>query len=226
MTVTVNGSLRQLAENLPDGDRFLVVVTGDPAALPRFGELLRTIGIASAWQELPSLYVGLVSLRPDSLDRVVDLLRRTAVGPVGVSPLCDDAGRIDPAFRLARTALAASTAADPVTVFDQSPLTMAVVADTEVAQGVARVVLGGLEDLPRDDREVLLDTLAAWSTHNGSASETAIHLYCHPNTVRYRLRRLEERTGRSLTNPRAVAELILALEARLRLQFPELGLKS
>jgi len=130
-----------------------------------------------------------------------------------VSPPYDDADRIDLAFKLARTALAASTAADPVTVFDRSPLTMAALADAEVAHRVVQVVLGELEDLPRDDRDVLLDTLAAWSTHNGSASETAVHLYCHPNTVRYRLRRLEERTGRSLTKPRAVAELVLALEA-------------
>jgi DNA-binding PucR family transcriptional regulator len=133
-----------------------------------------------------------------------------------VSPLYDDAERIESAFRLARTAFKASTAAELVTVFDRAPLTMVAVADVEVAQRVVQVVLGGLDDLPRDDREVLLDTLAAWSTHNGNAGETAVHLYCHPNTVRYRLRRLEERTGRSLSNPRAVAELVLALECHLR----------
>jgi hypothetical protein len=211
----VNGSLRQLADQLPEGERFLVVVAETPAALPRAEELLRTIGISSAWQQLPGLYVGLVSLRPESLARVVELLRRIAVGRVGVSPLYDAADRIEFAFRLARTAFAASTAAEPLTVFDRAPLTMVALADVEVAQRVVQVVLGGLDELPRDDREVLLDTLAAWSTHNGSASETAVHLYCHPNTVRYRLRRLEERTGRSLTNPRAVAELVLALEAHL-----------
>jgi len=213
---TVNGSLRQLADGLPADGHFLILAADDPTALPRIEELLGTIGIRSAWQQLPGLCVGLVSMRPDSLDRVVELLRRTAAGRVGVSPLTDGADRIDLAFRLARTALAASTAADPVTVFDRSPLTMAAIADAEVACGVVQVVLGGLEDLPPDDRDVLLDTLAAWSTHNGSASETAVHLYCHPNTVRYRLRRLEERTGRSLTNPREVAELVLALEARVR----------
>jgi hypothetical protein len=209
----VNGRLRQLAGRLPDGGDFLVVAVEDPAALPRFEDQLRAIGIPSAWHQLPGLSVGLVSLRPDCLDRVVDLLRGSGAARVGVSPLIDDADRIEPAFRLARIALAASTSSDPVTVFDRSPLTMAAIADPEVAQRVVQVVLGGLEDLPADDRDVLLDTLAAWSTHNGSASETAVYLYCHPNTVRYRLRRLEERTGRSLSNPRAVAELVLALEA-------------
>ena len=209
----VNGSLRQLARGLPEGRDFLVVAAEDPPALPGFAQQLEAIGFTSAWQALPGLYVGLVALRPGSLNRVVDLLRRNATGRVGVSPLYDDADRLELAFRLARTALAASTASEPVTVFDRAPLTMTVLADAEVAQRVVQVVLGGLEDLSPDDRDVLLDTLAAWSTHNGSASATAVHLYCHPNTVRYRLRRLEERTGRSLTNPREVAELVLALEA-------------
>jgi DNA-binding PucR family transcriptional regulator len=35
----------------------------------------------------------------------------------------------------------------------------------------------------------------------------------HPNTVRHRLRRIAAATGRSLTAPRDVAELCLALEA-------------
>jgi DNA-binding PucR family transcriptional regulator len=38
-------------------------------------------------------------------------------------------------------------------------------------------------------------------------------LFCHPNTVRYRLRRVEELTGRSVDAPRAAAELAVALQA-------------
>jgi hypothetical protein len=46
-------------------------------------------------------------------------------------------------------------------------------------------------------------------------------LHCHPNTVRYRLRRLHDLTGRALTNPRDIAELTMATYA-LRLN-PNLG---
>ena len=42
--------------------------------------------------------------------------------------------------------------------------------------------------------------------------EAATRMVCHPNTVRYRLRRIEERTGRSLRAPRDLAELSLAFE--------------
>jgi hypothetical protein len=38
-------------------------------------------------------------------------------------------------------------------------------------------------------------------------------LFCHPNTVRHRLNRVTEHTRRSLTDPRAVTELTLALQA-------------
>ncbi len=71
-----------------------------------------------------------------------------------------------------------------------------------------------------DDRDTLLDTLEAWRDNEASATAAGAKLFCHPNTVRNRLRRIETLTGRSLSDPRAIAELCLALEAvRLR---PEL----
>jgi DNA-binding PucR family transcriptional regulator len=42
-------------------------------------------------------------------------------------------------------------------------------------------------------------------------------LFCHASTVRYRMHRIEQRTGRSLTRPRDVAELCLAFEVHRRL---------
>jgi DNA-binding PucR family transcriptional regulator len=45
-------------------------------------------------------------------------------------------------------------------------------------------------------------------------------LFVHPNTVRKRLHRIERRTGRSLSRPRDVIELTLALEVRSRLMQP------
>ncbi len=213
MTALANGCPQQLAGTLPAGASFLVVIAEEPVAVPRVEERLRTIGVASVWQELPGAQLGVLSLRPRSLPRVVDLLERVAVGGVGVSPLYDAVDDIPQAVRLARIALGAATPAAPVAVFGRSPLTMAAIADPAARRGVVQVVLGGLEGLARDYCDILLDTLAVWSAHNGSAVEAATYLYCHPNTVRYRLRRLEERTGRSLSDPRAVAELLLALEA-------------
>jgi DNA-binding PucR family transcriptional regulator len=78
---------------------------------------------------------------------------------------------------------------------------------------VVSAVLGSLNQLPAAERAVLLDTLEAWRDSGGSATQAAEALFCHPNTVRHRLRRITAATGRSLTAPRDIAELCLALEA-------------
>lgn len=56
---------------------------------------------------------------------------------------------------------------------------------------------------------------AAWRDNGGSASGAAGVLFCHPNTVCHRLRRIESATGRSLGDPKATAEILIALEAAL-----------
>jgi DNA-binding PucR family transcriptional regulator len=72
-------------------------------------------------------------------------------------------------------------------------------------------------DLPDDEREMLFETFRVWQDTGASACGAAEVLTCHPNTVRHRLRRIEKRTGRSLSRPRDVAELCLAFEVHRRL---------
>jgi DNA-binding PucR family transcriptional regulator len=48
----------------------------------------------------------------------------------------------------------------------------------------------------------LLQTVASYLERGGALEATARDLYVHPNTVRYRLRRVTELTGRSPTEPR------------------------
>ena len=57
----------------------------------------------------------------------------------------------------------------------------------------------------------LLETVAAFLEEGGSIEATARHLYVHPNTVRYRLRRAAELTGLTPTAPRDAYTLRLAL---------------
>lgn len=78
---------------------------------------------------------------------------------------------------------------------------------------VSGVVLGSLNRLPDEERAVLVGTLRTWLASGGSVDTTAKTLFCHLNTVRYRLNRVTEHTGRSLTDPHAVTELTLALHA-------------
>jgi DNA-binding PucR family transcriptional regulator len=81
----------------------------------------------------------------------------------------------------------------------------------------ARSALACFGDLPDDERQILFETFRVWQDTEASVSAAAERLCCHPNTVRYRLRRIEKRTGRSLSRPRDVAELCLAFEVQRRL---------
>ena len=74
-------------------------------------------------------------------------------------------------------------------------------------------MLGSLLDLQEDELALLLGTFDAWVRASGSATAAGAELYCHPNTVRYRLRRIEASTGRTLPNPGDTAELVTAVRA-------------
>jgi DNA-binding PucR family transcriptional regulator len=74
--------------------------------------------------------------------------------------------------------------------------------------------LDRLAKLPAREREMLYETFRVWEESDASVDAVAAQLFCHPNTVRHRLRRIEKLTSRSLSRPRSVAELSLAFEVR------------
>lgn len=208
---------------LPYQGVFAVVAAEVPAvarhALPRVESRLQVRGFGSAWRLLPEFQVGIVSLRsPRNTPAVVEILRSGAVARVGVSPVYTGLEHTSQALHLARIALASSPAGDPtVTVFDDAPLPALVVSSPTTSYRVTNMILGPLLDINPDERDMLLDTLAAFFEFQGSAVEAGKYLYCHPNTVRHRLHRIERQTGRSLRNPRSSAELFVAMEALRRL---------
>ena len=96
---------------------------------------------------------------------------------------------------------------------DQRLPTALVVSQPELAARLIADVFGPLLELDPADRAVLLETLDAWLEYGGSAGRAAARLYCHRNTVFNRLRRLEQLTSRSLSRPRDLIEMTLALDA-------------
>jgi hypothetical protein len=176
---------------------------------------LRAEGFSSAWRLLPDLQVGIVVLRgPRPVERLVALLSGRARHRVGISPRYASLDQTLPGLRFARIAMSgAPPSSARVTVFDRAPLAVAAASTPEIMTHVVSAVLGSLNQLPAAERTLLLDTLEAWRDNGGSATQAARALFCHPNTVRHRLRRITAATGRSLTAPRDVAELCLALEA-------------
>jgi purine catabolism regulator len=60
----------------------------------------------------------------------------------------------------------------------------------------------------------LIDALTAYFARDMDVNATAEAMHVHPNTLRYRLGRIEKLLGKSLRNPAAIAELQLALLTR------------
>jgi DNA-binding PucR family transcriptional regulator len=110
--------------------------------------------------------------------------------------------------------------ADPgllVSVFDGSILATAAVSAPEVLVKLVTPTIDCFATLADQERDILLETFRVWVENDGSIRTVGELLFCHPNTVRYRLHRIERRTGRSLSRPRDVAELCLAFEVQRRL---------
>ena len=59
-----------------------------------------------------------------------------------------------------------------------------------------------------------LRSLEAYIEHNGNWERAARQLYCHRHTLRYRIRKIEDLTGRDLSRATDRIELWLALRAR------------
>jgi hypothetical protein len=86
-------------------------------------------------------------------------------------------------------------------------------ADPEVAADLARTRLAPLEELPAGPRARLTETLRAWLDRPGQVQAVAGVLGVHPQTVRYRVRRLRDLFGDALDDPERRFELSLALRA-------------
>jgi purine catabolism regulator len=83
----------------------------------------------------------------------------------------------------------------------------------EHAEEIADHVLGPLLRYDKAHRTELVRTLAALLTNDRSPTRTATDLFIHRQTLVYRMRRIEQLTGRSLSSTKDVVELWLALRA-------------
>jgi DNA-binding PucR family transcriptional regulator len=141
---------------------------------------------------------------------VADFAGQFGTGQVVVGPIVAD---LSEAARSARAALSGLRAAPawpdaprPVASEDLLP-ERALAGDGHARRTLASELYRPLVDAGRD----LVDTLAAFFDSGGSIEATARAQYVHPNTVRYRLRRIHELTGYSPLDPRGGYALRLAL---------------
>lgn len=187
-----------------------------PIARPE--DALDTVATISHWHVRDGHQFGLVVLNPDDRRHgdegrsVVDALAPRAVGAVGVAHSPDGLATFAASYRLAELT------ADTVDA-DESPVALAsdrlprviMAADSDSAQLLVEHALGAMARHPEPQKSSLMKTLAHVLATDGSPTNAAKMLYCHRNTVIYRIRQIEELTGRSLTDPQDRLLLTLAL---------------
>jgi purine catabolism regulator len=86
--------------------------------------------------------------------------------------------------------------------------------DDDALISYCRGVLGPVEQGEGDYGNELLRSLDVFIEHNGHWEKAASALYCHRHTLRYRVRRVEQLTGRDFSSARDRIEFWLALRGR------------
>ncbi len=207
------------ALRLPRRGTFVVAAAATPEpgveSIPNAEDVLRHRGVQSVWRVEVDVQVGVLVLTTRvRMERLCVLLTELTSGPVGLSESYDDLDQTPVALRQARLAYRAAVPPEQALVrYEQVPVAVLLASAPEAAAMVAQSILGPVLALPESECENILTTLGIWFAEEGATSEAAAKMHMHRNTVRYRLRRLEELTGRSLGQPRGLAELYLALEA-------------
>lgn len=136
----------------------------------------------------------------------------------GVGNPCSRAADISRSYAEARRALAAGRRmgkAGDVSVFADLGIHRLLLRVPEVGdlRAFAEEVLGGIAAEGASAGNDYLTTLAAYFRENGSPARAAQQLHVHPNTVGYRIRRIEELTGLSFSvhRDRLMAEVAVEI---------------
>ena len=92
--------------------------------------------------------------------------------------------------------------------------TLILFQDEKLLTALADLRLAPLAHLRPSQQDRLAETLLAWLQSGRNANEVAMRLHVHPQTVRYRLRQLEELFGDQLLDPDLRFDLEIVLRAR------------
>jgi sugar diacid utilization regulator len=148
----------------------------------------------------------------DRLRAVHEHLRQEGIAlAIGVSTLADGVAELPRAYVEARAAMSGIAATGGVAALPT--LSAFEYLTRRPDDTVRRLIDPRLSAFLAEDRlrgSVLADTIRAFADADLSLRLAAERLHVHPNTAHYRLRRIEERTGRS---PRRIADLIELLAA-------------
>ncbi|MEV4368941.1 helix-turn-helix domain-containing protein [Nonomuraea sp. NPDC049637] len=202
---------------------------GGEVAVPVLDELLRPLAPGIVTATGPAEAVALVPLAGNTADELTAHVLRGArtleagLGQgritLGVSSVTTGPAALSSLIEEARHALTlAGLSGDRVSVITgddvSSHRTLLAAIPGELRRAFRSRLLGRLESYDAANQTDLLETLQAYLEESGSWAATAERLHVHVNTLRYRMRRIEELTGRSLNSWDERVDFMLALRMR------------
>jgi hypothetical protein len=225
----------------PDGDLVVVVANvaeeqaRDAHALHHVADILAAPAVAGATEPLVVVrqreVVGILQVtepRGPDVPRALrsagdDLLARRGIAlRVGVSDVCHGFQGVAHAHDEARQALRRTAAERPViSLSEMSPFEYLIAsADWRTRRTITdkgRLVL----EFDRDGSAS--DTVLAYIAANQSVNDAARRLFVHPNTVRYRLRRISEATGLDTRSFEDLIDLVTVIRVLREERPPSAG---
>lgn len=94
-----------------------------------------------------------------------------------------------------------------------SPLLLFASQDPELVQAACRALLAPVQAQDAEHGSALVESLVVFLDRGGRWQEAAGHLHVHVNTLRHRIARIEELTGRSLSRTKDRVDFYLALQS-------------
>lgn len=153
-----------------------------------------------------------------ALQKEIDGSSRVAVA-FGLASSCAQLGRLSAAYQEARQALVVGRVVlGPRCVAHASDLApflmLRALSEDQTTRDIASETLSGLTNYDSRTSRNLVQTLEVYLEEGGNASAAARRLYMNRHSLLYRLRKIEELTGRSLGSPhdRFVLDLSLKLQ--------------
>jgi purine catabolism regulator len=138
---------------------------------------------------------------------------------VGVSRICEDYSQLPLAYREAKEALEIGRNLDPLaSVYCYWDLgvyqILTKLKDMPELKEYYQAILGKFDQLDTLTRSELLKTLEAYFSANGNIFKAAQNLYLHRNSMKYRLKRIQDILGVDLGDSEICFNLQLALKIR------------
>jgi purine catabolism regulator len=147
-------------------------------------------------------------------DEAAEVLTGAHDAIVGISrPFPADSALAVPRREAEWALVRATEAGKSAMIYGTDPTQKWLTGESADLQALAAEVLGSVLRYDATHAGDLVPSVRVWLEHDRHTERAACALHIHPNTLRYRLQRFEQISGRSLSSTASLAEVWLALRA-------------